>query len=107
MNNEQSIDRSCSGAPYVSRTVCESPAFEVGGQTIRKTGRAETLDHAEEVLQCVREYRVKAEFTLGRVIDTLVHRKRVAPTIGLLAVAAAFSRSRHFMPVCVSSRTGS
>jgi hypothetical protein len=30
------------------RTVC--PAFEVGGQTIRKTGRAETLDHAEEVL---------------------------------------------------------
>jgi hypothetical protein len=38
MNN-----RSCSGAPYVSRTVCESPAFEVGGQTIRKTGRAETL----------------------------------------------------------------
>jgi hypothetical protein len=31
------------------RTVCESPAFEVGGQTIRKTGRAET-DHAEEVL---------------------------------------------------------
>jgi hypothetical protein len=30
----------------------------------------------------VREYRVKAEFT--RVIDTLVHRKRVAPAIGLL-----------------------
>jgi hypothetical protein len=85
----------------VSRTVCEPPS--VGGQTIRKTGRAETLDHAEEVLQCVREYRVKAEFTLGRVIDTLVHRKRVAPAIGLLAVAAAFSRS-HFMPVCIISR---
>jgi hypothetical protein len=49
MNNEQSIDRSCSGAPYVSRTVCESPPSK-GGQTIRKTGRAETLDHAEEVL---------------------------------------------------------
>jgi hypothetical protein len=35
-----------------------------------------------EVLQCVREYRVKAEFTLGRVID-VSHRKRVAPAIGL------------------------
>jgi hypothetical protein len=86
------------------RTVCESPAFEVG-QTIRKTGRAET-DHAEEVLNVFASTE-KAEFTLGRVIDTLVHRKRVAPAIGLLAVAAAFSRSRHFMPVCVSSRTGS
>jgi hypothetical protein len=73
MNNEQSIDRA-----LVHHT-CQGPFVnlrEVGGQTIRKTGRAET-DHAEEVLQCVREYRVKAEFTLGRVIDTLVHRKRV------------------------------
>jgi hypothetical protein len=48
MNNEQSIDRAlvhhtCQG-PFVNL------AFEVGGQTIRKTGRAETLDHAEEVL---------------------------------------------------------
>jgi hypothetical protein len=77
MNNEQSIDRA-----LVHHT-CQGPFVNlppsVGGQTIRKTGRAETLDHAEEVLQCVREYRVKAEFTLGRVIDTLVHRKRVAP----------------------------
>ena len=77
-----------------------------GGQTIRKTGRAETLDHVE-LLQCIREYPMKAEFTLVRVIDTLVHRKRVVPGIGLLAVAAAFSRSLHFMPVYVPSRTGS
>jgi hypothetical protein len=72
MNNEQSIDRA-----LVHHT-CQGPFVnlrEVGGQTIRKTGRAET-DHAEEVLQCVREYRVN-QFTLGRVIDTLVHRKRV------------------------------
>jgi hypothetical protein len=50
---------------------CKSPILEVGGQTIRKIGRAETLDQVE-LLQCIREYR--AEFTLGR---TLLHRKRV------------------------------
>jgi hypothetical protein len=33
----------------------------------------------------------KAEFTLVRVIDPLVHRRRAVPVLGLLAVAA-FSR---------------
>jgi hypothetical protein len=34
----------------------------------------------------------EAEFTLVRVIDPLVHRRRAVPVLGLLAVAAAFSR---------------
>jgi hypothetical protein len=34
---------------------------------IRKTGRAETLDHVE-VLQYIRESRLKAEVTLVRVL---------------------------------------
>jgi hypothetical protein len=63
--------------------------------------RAETLDHVE-LLQCIREYRMKGEFTLVRVINTLVHRKRVVPVIGLLAAAAAFSRSLRFMPLCAT-----
>ena len=46
---------------------CKYPTFEVEGQTIRKIGRAETLDHVE-LLQCIREYRMKADFTLVLVI---------------------------------------
>jgi hypothetical protein len=45
---------------------------------------------------------MKAEFTLVRVINALVHRKRVVPVIGRLAAAAAFSRSLRFMPLCAT-----
>jgi hypothetical protein len=64
-----------------------------------------------ELFQCVLECRLKAKFALVRVIDTLFHRKRVVIiyTVGLLVVAAAFTRSLrlHFMPLPVPSRTGS
>jgi hypothetical protein len=85
-----------------------SPTVEVGGQTNRKIGRAETLDHVE-LLQCICEYRMKAESTLLQVIDRLVHWKRAVPDLGLLAAAAVFSRSLHFTSlqasVCVPTRT--
>jgi hypothetical protein len=99
MNNEQSIDRA-----LVHHT-CQGPFVNlppsVGGQTIQ---RLVDLGSCRGGAQCVREYRVKAIYTwTGRYFGS----SKVAPAIGLLAVAAAFSRSRHFMPVCVSSRTGS
>jgi hypothetical protein len=51
-----------------------------------------------ELFQCIREYRLKAEFTLVLVIDTLGYRKRVEPVIELL-LASALSRSLRFMPL--------
>jgi hypothetical protein len=101
--NNRSIDRS--GAPYVSRTVCESPAFEVGGQTIRKTGRAETLIMPRRCSMCSRvpsESRIYT-WTGNRYFGS----SKTSSSCHRLLAVAAFSRSRHFMPVCVSSRTGS
>jgi hypothetical protein len=44
----------------------------------------------------------EAEFTLVRVIDPLVHRRRAVPVLGLLAVAAAFSV--RFLHACAYHR---
>jgi hypothetical protein len=73
-------------------------------QTLRKIGRAETSEHVD-LLQRIHEYRLKAEFTLVQVIDTLGRRKRVEPVVGLL-VAAAFTRSLRFLTLCVPTQTG-
>jgi hypothetical protein len=77
----------------MSATIEES---RVGWQTLRKVGRTETLHHVE-LLQCIRDYQLKAEFSLVRVVDTLVRRKQVLPLIGLLVVADALSRSPRFI----------
>jgi hypothetical protein len=49
-------------APYVSAI-----AIKLGWQMIQKIGRAETMENAEQ-FQFIREYRLKAESTLVRVI---------------------------------------
>jgi hypothetical protein len=68
-------------------------------------GKAETLEHVE-LFQRIRGYRIKAEFTLVRIIDTYFgRRKRVVPVVGLL-VAAAFSRLLRYMPLRVLTHTG-
>jgi hypothetical protein len=51
------------------------------------------------------EYRLKAEFPLVRVIDTLGHRKRVESVIEVL-VAVAFFRSLRVLPLFVPIQTG-
>ena len=52
-------------------------------QTIGKIDRAETLEHVE-LFQFIREYRLKAELTLVKGIDTSGYRNWVEPIIGLL-----------------------
>jgi hypothetical protein len=82
----------------------KAPKLEVGWQTIRKIGRAETLKNVE-LFKYICEYRLKAEFTLVRVIDTLGHRKRLEPV-------NRASRCRHILPflclspLCVIAQTG-
>jgi hypothetical protein len=84
---------------YVSETVCESPAFEVGGQTIQRL-----VERRPWIMPgCSMCSRVPSENQLHLVIDTLVHRK-VAPAIGLLAVAAPHSPVRVTSCLCVYHR---
>jgi hypothetical protein len=52
-------------------------------------------------------YRLKVEFTLEQIIDTLRHPKRVEPATGLLGVITAFTRPLRFLPLCVPTQTGS
>jgi hypothetical protein len=74
MNNRSIVLCAPVSGPFVNS------AFEVGGQTIRKTGRAETLDHAEEAPMCSRvpsESRIYT-WTGNRYFGSS---KRVAPAI--------------------------
>jgi hypothetical protein len=75
---------------------CQLKIHQVGCQMLRRIGRADTLELVE-YFQCFREDRLKAKFTLVRVIDALWHRKGVGTVRGLL-VAAASLRS---LPLCV------
>jgi hypothetical protein len=62
--------------PYVSRTVVNLHTRS-RGQTIRKIGRADTLDHVE-LLQCIHEYRMKANLHCA-VFDTASPKAVVPP----------------------------
>jgi hypothetical protein len=65
-----------------------------------------TLKH-DELIQCIREYRVNAEFTHEQIIDTLGHPKRVEATTGLLVVVvAALSRPLRFLHLYVPMQAG-
>ncbi len=65
----------------MSATVARPASSEMGWRTIRKIGIAETLEQVE-LFHRIREYRLKAESKLVRVIDTLVYRKRELPLLG-------------------------
>ena len=78
----------------MSATVARPASSKIGWRTIRKIGIAETLEQVK-LFHRIREYRLKGESKLVRVIDTLVYRKRVVAVIELLVVAAAFSRAKH------------
>ncbi len=65
----------------MSATVARPASSKIGWRTIRKIGIAETLEQVE-LFHRIREYRLKAESKLVRVIDTLVYRKREVPLLG-------------------------
>jgi hypothetical protein len=72
-------------------------------QNTTKRNLSESLSvrssHTTELLQCLRDYRLKAEFTLVRVADTPGCRKQVLPLIGLLAITPLY-------PLRVATQTG-
>jgi hypothetical protein len=64
-----------------------------------------TLKH-DELIQCIREYRVNAEFTLEQIIDPLGHPKRVEAATGILVVVIALSRPLRFLSLYVPLQRG-
>jgi hypothetical protein len=76
----------------------------VGWQTIRKIGRAETLQN--EVYQCIREYRLKADLVvLERVIETLIHQKTSSTCYWPQNVVAAAISCSLRLASCLSVHT--